>query len=39
MVVRMCGKKEPLDTAIGIQISVTTVEFCVDVSQKTETTI
>lgn len=31
--------KEPLDTAVGIQISVTTVEICINVSQKTETTI
>ena len=37
--VRMCGKREPLDTAVGIQISVTTVDICIDVSQKTETTI
>lgn len=37
--VRMCGKREPLDTAVGIQISVTTVDICIDVSQKTEATI
>ena len=35
----MGGKKEPLDTAVGKQISVTTVEIWIDVSQKTETTI